>query len=180
MNHNITARNKTRYYDRTKGYGFSKCSNYMWQVFYNIIFKENSKFPFFKIQNSSTVNPLEIYCSVLTIWNALPFMDVVDVAVFTKVQLQLLPLQLPAVLCFGRLIFSERFSHFTQSCRLTSSSQTQKAHFFCTSKCKHWLHLCVPEKRGNVSCVMNSHEVAVICFIHVFYFFRAGIFVRSH
>lgn len=47
MNYNITARKKK--YDRTKVYGFSKRSNYMWQVFYNIIFKENSKFSFFKI-----------------------------------------------------------------------------------------------------------------------------------
>lgn len=143
----------------------------MWQVFYNIIFKENLKFSLFKIQNWSTVNPMELYCSVLTIWNTLPFMDV---SVFTEVQLQLLPLKFTAMLCFYELIFSGKFSYLTWSCRLTiliSPKRNTSSAFQNTNTGCIYVSL---KKRGNVSCIMNSHKITKLL-IHVFYYFGAGI-----
>lgn len=76
---------------------------------------------------------MELYFSFLTVWNTLPFMDV---AVFTKVQLQLLALQLTVMVCLGKLILSVKFPHFTQSARLASSSQMGKMVFILDQKLK--------------------------------------------
>lgn len=57
-----------------------------------------------------------------------------DVAVFTTVQLQLLLLQFTVMLCLDKLIFSVKFSHSAQSCRLTSSSQMGKLVYILDPK----------------------------------------------
>lgn len=97
-----------------------------------------------------------------------------DVSVFTEVQLQLLPLKFTAILCFGELIFSGKFSHLTGSCRLTiliSPKRNTSSAFQNTNTGCIYVSL---KKRGNVSCIMNSHKITKLL-IHVFYYFGAGI-----